>query len=94
MGFFSRKATPAPPVVAPFDVVEGIESQWNYHLAVPSEYNSHGRVALCGRGRLMPTGQTLANWNCRAAHIPETYCTKCDAAARAQGVDLPAPRIA
>jgi hypothetical protein len=89
--FAGNKAVPAP--IVPFEIVEGVESTWSYHLAVPSAYKSHGRVALCGRGNLMPTAQTLDGWNARAAHIPEHYCAKCDAAARAQGVDLPPPRI-
>lgn len=76
-----------PPVV----IVEGVESTWSYHLALPKgDTRAIDWRALCGRDRLMQTSIPLTAWGHRVGHLPEKYCAKCEAAARAQGVVLPA----
>ena len=75
-----------PPVV----IVEGVESTWSYHLAPPKgATRAIDWRALCGRDRLMQTSIPLTAWGHRVGHLPEKYCAKCEAAARAQGVELP-----
>lgn len=82
---------PAPTVdTSPVVIVEGVESTWSYHLAPPKgDTRAIDWRALCGRDRLMQTSIPLTAWGHRVGHLPEKYCAKCEAAARAQGVALP-----
>ena len=54
-----------------FEVCEGVESVWHYHIRRPKEFTS-----LCGR-RVMVSGIPMSAWGSKSGHIPETYCAKC-----------------
>jgi len=61
----------------PLVVTEGISGFWHYHLSVEGS-PSRG---LCGAWT-MPTSLPLSGWNRRIPHyhIPESFCSKCEAA--------------
>lgn len=65
-------------------VVEGVEGMWSYHLAPTGTLKP-----LCERKHpVMHTGVPLAGWGHRSGHLPERYCSECEAAAAKMGVKL------
>lgn len=56
-------------------IVEHISSVWSYHLADTKT----GRVALCGKGGMMPTHARLDSWGVPSQNkgLNYRYCQRC-----------------
>ena len=56
-----------------FQITEGIESSWNYHIST-DDYTT----SLCGK-RTMLTSIPLLQWGFTPEnyHIPESWCEEC-----------------
>ena len=54
-------------------ICEGIAGMWHYHLTV----DPHSSVSLCGK-RAMYSGAPLNSWGFIPAHMPTSYCKRCE----------------
>ena len=65
-------------MTGPYQIVEGISGMWRYHLAL---IDASPTPALCG-ARTMATSAPLSSWGFAPAHIPTSYCAKCEEIAK------------
>jgi len=62
-------------------IVEGISSQWHYHLSMGGR-----EEVLCGEREVMQTSLPLNSWGFKSEHIGETYCKECERIAKEKGL--------
>jgi len=76
-------------------IAETASSTWSYHLRIlePGEepkYGGGAGFALCGAKVGWDTQMPMSAWDKKVAHIPESFCVKCELEAAKRGFTVAA----